>query len=388
MKRYFLTALLTLSLNSIYLIAPTSSVASSKQPTQTFNKNFERGIYSFKPAQWDGLPSNHLTPGAKVTNVNQGNVKSTICLASYVKKNSPSSSFLNSLKAKQIKAGYLVDGLTDTKLYAEDLLIPIELGGSPTSEENLWPQLIDGTNGFLVKNKLEKILHDSVCKGQMSLEQAQDAISIDWMEEYELRFGTQGGTRYANSSKSGSNGLVSMNFSGGKSVDCVMNRVHSIDMNMYGITDWSLFITYPSGYNSEISSWNSTDNTLWTTAESGEGPGTYLCTASIYGEKGLIAKLVGTLEINAAGTPVRATRIKQTLVGARIDALKVSSGISSKSVKYKNCSALNAIYPGGVALPGAVNKGGSSSLRPTFDREVYGTNISLDRDKDGIACER
>ena len=134
MKRYFLTALLTLSMNSIYLIAPISSIALSKLPTQTFNKNFDRGIYSFKPAQWDGLPSNHLTPGAKVTNVNQGNVKSTICSASYVKKNSPSSSFLNNLKAKQIKAGYFVDGLTDTKLYAEDHLIPIELGGSPASE--------------------------------------------------------------------------------------------------------------------------------------------------------------------------------------------------------------------------------------------------------------
>jgi hypothetical protein len=388
MKRYYPIALLTLSLNLIYLIIPMSSIALSKVPTQTFSNNFERGIYSFKPAQWDGLPSNHLTPGAKVANVNQGNLKSTICSASYVKKNSPSSTFLNNLKAKQVKSGYLVDGLTDAKLYAEDHLIPVELGGSPSSEDNLWPQLIDGTNGYLVKNKLEKILHESVCKGQISLEEAQDAIGIDWMEEYELRFGTQGGTRYANSSKSGSNGLVSMDFRGGKSVDCVMNRVHSIDMNMYGITDWSLFITYPSGYNSEISSWNSTDNTLWTTAESGEGAGTYICTASVYSENGLIAKLVGTIVIDTAGTPVRATKIKQTLFAARIDTLKVSSGVSNKSIKYKNCAALNAIYPGGVALPGAVNKGGSTSLRPTFDRAVYGTNASLDRDKDGIACEK
>jgi hypothetical protein len=54
----------------------------------------------------------------------------------------------------------------------------------------------------------------------------------------------------------------------------------------------------------------------------------------------------------------------------------------------KNCSTLNSVYPGGVALPAAFNKGGSAALRPIFDRQIYAVNVSLDRDKDGIACEK
>lgn len=361
---------------------------SSNSSINERNNAIEKEKYFFKPAPWDGLPSNLLTPGATVSTVNQNNIKSTICSSKYVKKNTPSATFLEKLKTKQIKAGYVVDGLKDAKLYAIDFLIPIELGGSPTNEENLWPQLIDGRNGHIVKNKLEKIIYNSVCSGQMTLKQGQDAIGIDWMEEYELRFGNQTGTRYANSSKSGSNGLVSMNFQGGDKVDCSMNRVHSIDLNMYGITDWTYFITYPGGYKSEISKWNSTDNVYLLNVESGSGPGTYLCTASINGENGVIATLVGSLTIDSLGTPVRATRVVQTLVGSRIDNQFIKPSISPKSTKFKNCTELNTVYPGGVALPGAYNKGGSTALRPTFDREIYATNISLDRDKDGIACEK
>ena len=368
--------------------AKLSSPASSAAPSQPTRNETDSERYSFKPAQWDGLPSNLFTPGARDASVNQSNIKATICTANYIKSKIPTSTSLNSLKVKQVKAGYIVDGITDAKLYAEDFLIPIELGGSPTSEENLWPELIEGTNGYLAKNKLEKVLHNSLCSGQITLQQAQDAVSIDWVEEYDSRFGTQSGTRYANSSKSGSNGLVSMNFQGGKNIDCVMNKVHSIDMNMYGITDWTLFITYPNGIKSEISRWNSTDNVLWTSTESGAGAGTYQCTASINGEKGVIAKLVGSLTIDATGSPVRANKIMQTLIGPRIDANVTGSSVPSKPVKYKNCAGLNAVYPGGVALPGAVNKGGSTSFKPTFDRQIYSANTSLDRDKDGIACEK
>jgi hypothetical protein len=56
--------------------------------------------------------------------------------------------------------------------------------------------------------------------------------------------------------------------------------------------------------------------------------------------------------------------------------------------KFKNCTELNKIYPGGVAKPGAVNKGGVTKQQPTINRALYTANIKSDRDKDGIACER
>lgn len=74
--------------------------------------------------------------------------------------------------------------------------------------------------------------------------------------------------------------------------------------------------------------------------------------------------------------------------------LTVPAGAAT--VKYKNCAKLNAAYPTGVAKPGATDtkkvKGKKVAVTtsgvPTFDAAVYKKNKKLDRDKDGIACER
>lgn len=55
---------------------------------------------------------------------------------------------------------------------------------------------------------------------------------------------------------------------------------------------------------------------------------------------------------------------------------------------FKNCTELNKVYPGGVALPGAVNAGGATKLTPKYDKKLYTANKKSDRDKDGIACEK
>ncbi len=57
--------------------------------------------------------------------------------------------------------------------------------------------------------------------------------------------------------------------------------------------------------------------------------------------------------------------------------------------KFSNCSALNAVYPGGVAKNNkAENKGGETKYTPSVKPKIYKLNSSKDRDKDGIACER
>ena len=55
---------------------------------------------------------------------------------------------------------------------------------------------------------------------------------------------------------------------------------------------------------------------------------------------------------------------------------------------FKNCTELNKVYPGGVALPGAINSGGVTKLTPKYDKKLYLANQKSDRDKDGIACEK
>ncbi len=67
----------------------------------------------------------------------------------------------------------------------------------------------------------------------------------------------------------------------------------------------------------------------------------------------------------------------------------LSSHSSQAAVKvFKNCTELNSVYPGGVALPGAVNAGGSTKKEPKYNKALYLANKKSDRDKDGIACEK
>lgn len=65
-----------------------------------------------------------------------------------------------------------------------------------------------------------------------------------------------------------------------------------------------------------------------------------------------------------------------------------SPSASASARTFKNCTELNKVYPGGVALPGAVNSGGATKKIPKFNKALYLANQKSDRDKDGIACEK
>ena len=55
---------------------------------------------------------------------------------------------------------------------------------------------------------------------------------------------------------------------------------------------------------------------------------------------------------------------------------------------FKSCTELNRVYPGGIALPSAVNAGGTTKKVPMYNKALYLANKKSDRDKDGIACEK
>jgi len=65
-----------------------------------------------------------------------------------------------------------------------------------------------------------------------------------------------------------------------------------------------------------------------------------------------------------------------------------STTTNAAAKKFKNCTELNKVYPGGVALPGAVNAGGKTKKTPKYDKALYDANKKSDRDGDGIACEK
>jgi len=64
-----------------------------------------------------------------------------------------------------------------------DHLISLELGGS-NDQANLWPQPYFGEWNAHMKDKVENRLHSLVCKGLITLPEAQQLIAKDWKGAY------------------------------------------------------------------------------------------------------------------------------------------------------------------------------------------------------------
>ncbi|MER5543877.1 hypothetical protein ACWDBD_28265 [Streptomyces sp. NPDC001118] len=119
-------------------------------------------------------------PGALNPDVTQSTIDSTICVPGYSSSIRPSTSYTNALKVKQIAEYGYSD--TNTADYEEDHLIPLSLGGNPTSEQNLWPEprYDAGGSSATDKDTVEYKLYKAVCAGTIELAPAQNAIATDW----------------------------------------------------------------------------------------------------------------------------------------------------------------------------------------------------------------
>jgi hypothetical protein len=130
------------------------------------------------------LPDPRRTPGARNPAVTQASIGSTICVSGWTSTVRPPSSYTTALKERQLASGYAYRGDLSTADYEEDHLISLEIGGSPTSELNLWPEPYDAPDGARVKDVVENRLHALVCSGQISLATAQHAIATNWWTAY------------------------------------------------------------------------------------------------------------------------------------------------------------------------------------------------------------
>lgn len=126
-------------------------------------------------------PNRALTPGAVDPLVTRHNIQSTICVPGYTKTVRPAERITHRLKV-QIMVVYGRSG--DLAEYELDHFIPLELGGCPDCVTNLWPEPYDPMPGAKQKDRVENYLHRQVCSGEMSLEEAQDAIRNDWVRVY------------------------------------------------------------------------------------------------------------------------------------------------------------------------------------------------------------
>ncbi|SRR5258706_8007395 len=134
------------------------------------------------------LPNPAWQPGAYNPDVTQDTIQTTICVSGYSKSIRPPASYTDALKVQQIAQYGYSD--TNTADYEEDHLIALEDGGNPTDPKNLWPQPRHTTPwSASQKDTLENTLHHLVCSSQLPLDEARQALAIDWVAAYQKYIG-------------------------------------------------------------------------------------------------------------------------------------------------------------------------------------------------------
>jgi len=121
-----------------------------------------------------GLPDSACTPGAIFPNATQQD----ICRSGYSRS-------VRNVPVSEKDQAYAEYGIThhSTGQYEVDHLVSLELGGS-NDIANLWPEAASPKPGFHEKDKVENYLHDQVCSGAMSLQEAQKEIAKNWIAVY------------------------------------------------------------------------------------------------------------------------------------------------------------------------------------------------------------
>lgn len=126
---------------------------------------------------------NIYAPGEINPNVTQENIHKTICVPNWTSTVRPSVAYTNKVKKFQID----VYGYKDKNMshYELDHLLPLSVGGHPSSTKNLWPQPYKGVEvDAFDKDVLERKLHKDVCSGKISLKDAQKVFMGDWVSYY------------------------------------------------------------------------------------------------------------------------------------------------------------------------------------------------------------
>src|SRR5579875_80661 len=166
----------------------TTSVSQSSSSTNSLQSASDLEDGKASCISLNGLPDPTCTPGATNSNVTQSNIYSTICVSGWTSTVRPPVSYTEPLKVARIQ-DYKY---TDTNLgdYEEDHLIPLELGGSPTSVFNLWAQSHQGAYTSYQKDSLENYLNSQVCDGKLKLVDAQQEIATDWVRYWQLYIGS------------------------------------------------------------------------------------------------------------------------------------------------------------------------------------------------------
>ncbi len=182
MKRFVSHALLAailLFISGCTIVVPNSSSSSGapsgSSSSVTGKPNWGVQTKTSGCAASGGLQDKACTPGDILSNA----TKNEICQPGYSRnvRNVPTS------EKNKVYAEY---GITHHSAgeYEVDHLVSLELGGS-NNISNLWPEAASPKPGFHEKDKVENWMHDQVCSGAISLQDAQVQIATDWLSVYQ-----------------------------------------------------------------------------------------------------------------------------------------------------------------------------------------------------------
>jgi hypothetical protein len=133
---------------------------------------FSTSIYSFE------LPNKALTPG----DVDHERTKEVLCVPNFTAGKDDDGENVRHVSQKIKNIAFQEYGIPKEQRsnYVIDHLVSLSNGGL-NNLYNLWPQ---PKNEGHLKDRLENKLHKMVCKGQITLQEAQNALSDDWGVSY------------------------------------------------------------------------------------------------------------------------------------------------------------------------------------------------------------
>ncbi len=168
--------LLTLALFALFTYVRSLQTPPSQPATLgAANPTIAPRIKTTECVAQNGLPDHACTPGAIFPEV----TKDQICVPGYSKqvRNVPTE-----LK-NEVFAEYGIASHQPGE-YEVDHLISLELGGS-NDIANLWPEVAEPRPGFHEKDTVENFLHNQVCNGTLTLQDAQSQIASHWVSVYQ-----------------------------------------------------------------------------------------------------------------------------------------------------------------------------------------------------------
>ena len=128
-----------------------------------------------------GLPDPIRTPGATNPDVTPATIGATICSRGWTATVRPPAAYTSGLKRAQLASGYSIGSDRNPADYEEDHLVPLEVGGNPTAETNLWPEPRAGIYGAGTKDQVENVVNHMICDGRLGLADGQRMFMTDWI---------------------------------------------------------------------------------------------------------------------------------------------------------------------------------------------------------------